>query len=61
MSDLAAAFGLALVLEGLLWGGFPGAARRMAAEAARAPDGLLRGAGLAAMAIGVALVWIARN
>lgn len=61
MSDLFAALGLALVLEGLLWGGFPGFARRMAAEMAKAPDTLLRGAGLAAMAAGVFVVWIARN
>lgn len=61
MTDLATALGLALVLEGLLWGGFPGFARRMAAEMAGAPDGLLRGAGLAVMAAGVVIVWIARN
>lgn len=61
MSDLAVAAGLMLVIEGLLWGGFPTAARRMAEEASRAPDGLLRGVGLAAMAIGVLVVWMARN
>jgi uncharacterized protein YjeT (DUF2065 family) len=61
LSDLATAFGLMLVMEGLLWGGFPAAARRMAEEASKAPDGLLRGIGLAAMAVGVFTVWLARN
>jgi uncharacterized protein YjeT (DUF2065 family) len=50
-----------LVMEGLLWGGFPAAARRMAEEASKAPDGLLRGIGLAAMVVGVFTVWLARN
>jgi uncharacterized protein YjeT (DUF2065 family) len=61
LSDLATAFGLMLVMEGLLWGGFPAAARHMAAEASKAPDGLLRGIGLAAMVVGVFTVWLARN
>ncbi|MFZ1681578.1 MAG: DUF2065 domain-containing protein, partial [Rhizobiaceae bacterium] len=52
MSDLIVALGLALVLEGLLWGGFPGAGRDMARRMAELPDGVLRGAGLAAMAFG---------
>lgn len=61
MGDLLTAIGLALVVEGLLYGGFPGAAKRMAAQMANAPDQFLRLAGVAAMAIGVLVVWLARS
>ncbi len=61
MRDLIVALGLALVLEGLLWGGFPGAGRDMARRMAELPDGVLRGAGLAAMALGVFIVVLARH
>lgn len=61
MSDFVTALGIALALEGLFWGGFPAAARRMAGEMAKAPDSLLRGVGIGAMALGVIVVWIARH
>lgn len=61
MSAVVTALGLVLVIEGLLWGGFPGLARRLAEEASRAPDGTLRAIGVAALALGVAIVWAARH
>lgn len=61
MSDLFVAIGLVLVIEGILYGGFPGLARRMASEAAAAPESALRAVGLAAVAIGVFIVWLVRG
>lgn len=61
MSDLFAAIGLVLVIEGILYGGFPSLARRIAAEASATPDEVLRIAGLAAAAIGVLIVWMVRG
>lgn len=61
MQDFAAALGLVLVIEGLLYGGFPAFAKRMAAEATHAPENLLRIAGLIAIAAGVFIVWLARG
>jgi len=61
VSDLIVAFGLVLVIEGVLYRGFPGLARRMAAEAGSAPEGAMRAIGLAAIAAGVLIVWLARG
>lgn len=61
MGDLATALGLVLVLEGLLYGAFPMFARRLAREAAGTPDATLRMAGLGAMALGLAIVWLVRG
>lgn len=61
MTDLIAAIGLVLVIEGILYGGFPRFARRMAAQAASSPEDLLRIAGLAAAMLGVLVVWLVRG
>lgn len=61
MQDFIAAVGLVLVIEGLLYGGFPAFARRIAAEATQAPDNVLRIAGLVAIAGGVFIVWMVRG
>ena len=61
MTDLAVAFGLVLVLEGLLWAVVPDAARRtLEAVAAMAPE-TVKLLGTAAVAAGVCVVWIARG
>lgn len=61
MEDFLAALGLALVLEGALYGLFPNAMRRMLAYAlSQSPDSLRYGAMMMA-GLGVALVWIARS
>jgi uncharacterized protein len=59
--DFLAALGLVLVIEGVLYGGFPGFARRLAMEASGLPESSMRAAGLAAIAAGVAVIWLVRG
>lgn len=61
MQDFLAAIGLVLVVEGLVYGGFPGLARRLAGEVLSAPEIALRIVGLVAIAIGVGIVWLVRG
>ena len=61
MQDFIAALGLMLVFEGVVYGGFPALARRLAAQMLSAPDNVLRVTGLTAMAIGVILIWLVRG
>lgn len=61
VSDLVVAIGLALVLEGIFYGGFPAAAKRMAAQVADIPEPVLRTVGLAAAAAGLVVVWMIRG
>jgi uncharacterized protein YjeT (DUF2065 family) len=59
--DFLAAIGLVLVIEGLVYGGFPGLARKLAAEVLSMPENALRLGGLAAIAAGVGIVWLVRG
>jgi uncharacterized protein YjeT (DUF2065 family) len=61
MGDLVAALGLVLVLEGLIYGAFPAFAKRLAAEVLAIPESALRIGGIAAMAVGVVVVWLIRG
>lgn len=61
MQDFLAAVGLVLVVEGLVYGGFPRLAKRLAADVLTMPEGMLRVGGLAAIAIGVGIVWLVRG
>lgn len=61
MQDFLAAVGLVLVIEGLVYGGFPALARRLAAEVQSLPENALRLGGLGAIAVGVGIVWLARG
>jgi uncharacterized protein YjeT (DUF2065 family) len=61
VSDLFAAFGLVLVLEGVVYGGMPTFAKRLAAEVIAIPEGALRVGGLIAIAAGVGIVWLVRG
>ncbi len=61
MQDFLAALGLVLVIEGLVYGGFPRMARRLAAEVQSMPEGAMRMAGLLAIAFGVGIVWLVRS
>ena len=61
MSDLLVAFGLVLVLEGLVWALVPGAALNMLVAAASAREQTLRLTGAAAVALGVLVVWLVRG
>ena len=61
MTDLVAALGLVLAIEGLLFAGFPGAAKRAGENIRATPDGTLRAIGLVSAVIGVGLVWVVRG
>ncbi|MGX9177347.1 MULTISPECIES: DUF2065 domain-containing protein [unclassified Mesorhizobium] len=61
MQDFLAAIGLVLVVEGLVYGGFPGLAKKLAGEVLSMPENALRIAGLVAIAVGVGLVWLVRG
>jgi uncharacterized protein YjeT (DUF2065 family) len=59
--DFLTAIGLVLVIEGVVYGGFPGLARRLAGEVLSMPENVLRIAGLVAAALGVGIVWLMRG
>ena len=61
MTDFLAAIGLVLVIEGLVYGGFPALAKRLATEVLSTPEQALRIAGLGSIAVGVGLVWLVRG
>jgi uncharacterized protein YjeT (DUF2065 family) len=61
VQDFLAAIGLVLVIEGLVYGGFPALARKLAAEMLSMPENVLRIGGLVAIAVGVGIVWLARG
>lgn len=61
MSDLFVALGLVLVIEGVLYGGFPNFAKRLAADALSMPEQVLRFGGLLAICLGVLIVWLVRG
>ncbi|CAG1014406.1 MAG: DUF2065 family protein [Rhizobiaceae bacterium] len=61
MADFIAAIGLVLVIEGIVYSGFPGLARKLAAEVLSTPENALRIGGLIAVAAGVGVVWLARG
>ena len=53
--------GVALALEGALYAAAPGLMKRIAAAAGLSEPGRLRMAGLAALAVGVGLVWLVQG
>ncbi|MBM3555005.1 MAG: DUF2065 domain-containing protein [Alphaproteobacteria bacterium] len=61
MSLFLIAFGLMLVMEGVLYALFPGAMKRMMARLQEQPESTLRWSGLALAVIGFALVWLVRG
>ncbi len=61
MSDLIVAFGLVLVIEGLMWSLAPDSTRKMLELVAQMPPNQVKLTGTAAVAAGVALVWLARG
>jgi uncharacterized protein YjeT (DUF2065 family) len=60
VTDLLAALGLALAVEGLLFAAFPDAVRRAMIDAIKSPSERMRIVGLVSAALGVVIVWIAR-
>jgi len=61
MSDLIVAFGLVLVIEGLLWSLWPGLGLKLLEATAEASESSLRVAGALAVAAGVLFVWLIRG
>jgi uncharacterized protein len=61
MTDLAVGFGLVLVIEGLLWALAPQTALRMLQAVSDMPLGQIKVFGTASVALGVAVVWLARG
>jgi hypothetical protein len=61
MSDLIAAIGIVLLLEGLLYAAFPDMMRRAAAEVSRVDPEVLRLVGLLAGISGLAVLWLVRG
>lgn len=61
MSDLIVALGLVLVIEGIIYGGLPHMAKRLAAEVLTIPDSTLRIAGIGAALLGLVIVWAVRG
>lgn len=61
MTDLLVALGLVLVIEGSLYAAFPGGIKRMMGMAQQMPEHSLRSGGIAALAMGVLVVWLVRG
>jgi uncharacterized protein len=61
MSDFVVAIGLVFAIEGLIFAAFPGAAKRLAANALESPENSLRIAGVVSAALGIILVWLVRG
>jgi len=61
VADFLTAFGLVLVIEGVLYALFPGVVRRMLALLITQPPVAVRAAGLAGAALGVVIVWLVRG
>lgn len=62
MADiLLLGLGIAFALEGVLYAAAPGMMKRVAAAAGLTEPGRLRIAGLAALAVGVVLVWLSQG
>ena len=61
MSDLVAALGLVLVIEGLLWAAFPSLTTRILQSVVGTPEMVLRVCGVVAIALGVLIVWLVRG
>jgi uncharacterized protein YjeT (DUF2065 family) len=61
MTEVAAAIGLILALEGALYALFPELMKRMAQQVTQTPGDTLRIAGVISAVVGVVLVWLVRR
>jgi uncharacterized protein YjeT (DUF2065 family) len=61
MTDFLAAIALVFVIEGLIFGAFPEAAKRAVMVMTQTPDQGLRLVGLLSAALGLALLWLVRG
>lgn len=60
MTDFLIALALVFVIEGVIYTLFPDAMKRMMAQVIPLPSSLLRSVGLAAVGLGVAVIWMIR-
>ena len=60
MRDFGIAFGLVLVLEGLVWAAFPDGMRKAMAQAQEATPASLRALGFGAAVGGLLVIWLVR-
>lgn len=61
MSDFVVAFGLLLVIEGILLAGFPAFMRHAMVSMSETPDRLLRTVGLGSALAGLIAIWFLRG
>jgi uncharacterized protein YjeT (DUF2065 family) len=61
MSDFVAAFGLLLVIEGILFAGFPVFMRHAMVSMSETSDRLLRAVGLSSAVVGLIAIWFLRG
>jgi hypothetical protein len=61
VSDLWVALGLVLALEGTFYALAPGAMKNLVRQMLDLPDAMLRTGGLAALVLGVVIVWLVRG
>ena len=61
MSELVTAVGLVFIIEGLVYAAAPDRFKAVMARLEQVPDETLRMGGLIAVAVGVAIVWVARQ
>lgn len=60
-TNLGAAFGLVLVIEGMLYALFPDYMRRVMAQMLALPPMQVRAAALVSVALGVGVVWLSKG
>jgi uncharacterized protein YjeT (DUF2065 family) len=61
VTDFLAAFGLVLVIEGVVSAAFPNLTRAAMMTAAQTPSPKLRVVGLVSALVGIAIVWLVRR
>ena len=60
-SVLIAAFGLVLVIEGLIYALFPAGMQRIMVQVLELPPAVLRNGGIVAAVVGCVIVWLVRH
>ena len=61
MSELVTAIGLVFIIEGLVYAVAPDRFKAVMARLEQVPEDTLRTGGLVAVALGLAIVWLARQ
>jgi uncharacterized protein len=61
MTEFIVALGLVFVIEGLVFAGFPGAAKRATLAVTESPESTLRLIGIASAVLGLLMIWAVRR